>query len=95
MVEAEVPDVVLVPDPHEREFINKTIEDELVKSVFLPESRDAFLGIIRGLAARGAGGVILGCTEIPLLVPPSQSPVPAFDTTQLHAMAAVEFALSE
>ena len=85
---------VIVPDKAEREAINRTIEDELVKSVFRPESRDAFLTIIRGLAARGAAGVILGCTEIPLLVDPRQSPIPAFDTTHLHAMAAVEFALS-
>ena len=85
----------IVPEKHEREFINKTIEEELVKQVFLPESREGFLTIIRGLEARGAGGVILGCTEIPLLVHPTQSPVPAFDTTRLHALAAVDFALSE
>jgi aspartate racemase len=94
---------VIVPGQSEREFINKTIEDELVRSVFRPESREGFLAIIRGLAARGAGGVILGCTEIPLLfssagagsAEPGQSPIPAFDTTHLHAMAAVEFALSD
>ena len=86
---------VIVPDQHERNFINETIEEQLVKSVFLPESRDAFLTIIRGLAVRGAGGVILGCTEIPLLVEPGQSPLPAFDTTHLHAMAAVDFAMAE
>jgi aspartate racemase len=85
----------IVPEKDEREFINRTIEDELVKSVFRPESRDGFLAVINGLAARGAGGVILGCTEIPLLVEPSRSPVPAFDTTRLHAMAAVDFALSD
>ena len=86
---------VIVPDQRDRDFINRTIEDELVKSVFLPESRERFLDIIHGLAGRGAGGVILGCTEIPLLVDPQQSPIPAFDTTHLHAMAAVDFALSE
>jgi aspartate racemase len=85
----------IVPDQQEREFINSMIEEQLVKSVFLPETREGFLATIRGLAARGAGGVILGCTEIPLLVEPRQSPVPAFDTTCLHAMAAVEFALSD
>ena len=85
----------MVPDQGERDFINRTIEEELVKSVFLPESREGFLTIIRRLADRGAGGVILGCTEIPLLVEPHHSPIPSFDTTQLHAMAAVEFALSD
>jgi aspartate racemase len=85
---------VIVPDKHEREFINTTIDDELVKSVFLPGSREVFLEVIRRLEARGAEGVVLGCTEIPLLVAPDHSPIPAFDTTRLHALAAVEFALS-
>ena len=85
---------VLVPEKDEREFIHRTIHEELVKSVFLPESRDGFLSIIRGLAARGAQGIVLGCTEIPLLVAPDQCPLPAFDTTRIHGLAAVEFALS-
>ena len=85
---------VLVPEKVERELIHRTIQDELVKSVFLPGSREAFLTIIRGLAARGAQGIVLGCTEIPLLVEPGQSPLPAFDTTRIHALAAVDFALS-
>ena len=85
---------VIVPSKDEREFINTTIEEELVKSVFTPESREGFLAVIRALNARGAEGVVLGCTEIPLLVPPDRSPIPAFDTTRLHALAAVEFAMS-
>jgi aspartate racemase len=85
---------VLVPEKDEREFVHRTIHEELVKSVFRPESRQGFLGIIRGLAARGAQGIVLGCTEIPLLVAPDQSPLPAFDTTRIHALAAVDFALS-
>ena len=84
---------VIVPDAHEREFINSTIEEELVKSVFLPRSREGFLAVIRNLERRGARGVVLGCTEIPLLVTPDQTPIPAFDTTRLHALAAVEFAM--
>jgi aspartate racemase len=84
---------VIVPDAHEREYINRTIEDELVKSVFLDASREAFVSVIRKLESRGARGVVLGCTEIPLLVSPEQSPIPAFDTTKLHAMAAVAFAM--
>jgi aspartate racemase len=85
---------VVTPENDEREFVNRTIEQELVKSDFRPQSRDGFLTIIRALGARGAQGVILGCTEIPLLVPPDQSPLPAFDTTRIHAVAAVEFAMS-
>jgi aspartate racemase len=83
-----------VPDAGEREFIQHTIETELTKSVFTSETRGRYLDIIQSLAARGAEGVILGCTEIPLLVPADQSPIPAFDTTRLHALAAVDFALS-
>ncbi len=86
---------VIVPDPAERDVVQHTIESELIKSVFLPESHDRFVGIIGHLAARGAQGVILGCTEIPLLVEPGQSPLPAFDTTRIHAMAAVDFALAD
>ena len=86
---------VIVPDAYEREYVNRTIEDELIKSVFLDTSREGFLSVIRKLEARGAKGVVLGCTEIPLLVAPGQSPIPAFDTTKLHAMAAVEFAMDK
>jgi aspartate racemase len=85
---------VIVPDAAERAFIQHTIETELTKSVFTAETRERYLGIIRSLASRGAEGVILGCTEIPLLVPADQCPVPAFDTTRLHALAAVDFALA-
>jgi aspartate racemase len=84
-----------VPEAHERDYINRTIEDELVKSVFLDRSREGFVSVIRKLETRGAQGVVLGCTEIPLLVAPDQSPIPAFDTTKLHAMAAVAFAMDE
>lgn len=84
---------VLVLEKDEREFVHRTIQEELVKSVFLAKSREGFLHIIRGLANRGAKGVVLGCTEIPLLVEPDSSPLPAFDTTRIHALAAVEFAL--
>src|SRR5262245_63250492 len=85
---------VVVPDEAERAFIQRTINDELVKSVFLPERKRDFLGIIGRLQAQGAEGVILGCTEIPLLVQQQDAPVPVFDTTRLHALAAVEFALA-
>jgi len=84
----------IVPGADERAFIQHTIETELTKSVFTADTRERYLGIIRSLAARGAQGVILGCTEIPLLVPAEQCPIPAFDTTRLHALAAVDFALA-
>ena len=86
---------VLVPDEKEREVVHRVIYDELVVGKILPESREKFARIIAELAARGAEGIILGCTEIGLLVKPEDSPVPLFDTTQIHAEAAVEFALSE
>ncbi len=86
---------VLVPDETEREVVHRVIYDELVVGKILPESREKFARIIAELAARGAEGIILGCTEIGLLVKPEDSPVPLFDTTQIHAEAAVEFALSE
>jgi aspartate racemase len=57
-------------------------------------SRDAFRHIINGMAENGAEGIVLGCTEIPLLVTQSDTSIPLFDTTRLHAEAAVEFALS-
>ena len=84
----------VVPEKDAREYVNGTIERELVKSDFRPASREGFLSIIRELGTRGAQGVILGCTEIPLLVPVSESPLPAFDTTRIHALAAVDFALA-
>jgi aspartate racemase len=70
------------------------IYDELVQGVISAESRGEYVRIIRALADRGAEGVVLGCTEIPFLVGPHDSPVPLFDTTRLHAEAAVDRALA-
>jgi len=85
---------VLVPEKEEREFIQRTINDELVKNLFLPGSKEGFLEIIKRLKIQGAEGVILGCTEIPLLVKQSDTDLPVFDTTRIHSLAAVDFALS-
>jgi aspartate racemase len=85
---------VLVPDKDEREFIQRTINDELVKNLFLPKSKEGFLEIIERLKSQGAEGVILGCTEIPLLVKQEDTDLPVFDTTLIHSLAAVDFALS-
>ena len=86
---------VLIPDEAGREVVHRVIYDELVVGKILPESRQKFAEIIAALTARGAEGIILGCTEIGLLVKPEDSPVPLFDTTQIHAEAAVEFALQD
>ncbi len=85
---------VLTPDAAGRDTVHRIIYDELVKGVVREESREAYRRIIADLAGAGAGGIILGCTEIGLLVRPEDSPVPVFDTTPLHAQAAVDWALS-
>ena len=84
---------VIVPDPAERETIHRVIYDELCLGKVEERSRRAYRDIIAHLVERGAEGVILGCTEIAMLVSPADSPVPLFDTTQLHAVSAVDFAL--
>ncbi len=85
---------VLVPDEAGRTAVHDVIYRELTYGTIKEESRRAYIGIIRDLVGRGAQAVILGCTEIPMLVKEKDSPVPVFDTTALHAAAAVDFALS-
>ncbi len=85
---------VIVPDADERALVHRVIYDELVTGVISPASREAYRAVIAGLVARGAQGIILGCTEIMLLVEPEDSAVPVFDTTALHARAAVAAALA-
>ncbi len=84
---------VTVPEADGRKTVNDVVYKELVKGVIKKKSRDALVSIIQTLADEGAQGVILGCTELGLLIKPGDSPIPAFDTTALHAAAAVEFAL--
>ena len=84
---------VLIPDQAERETVHRVIYQELVAGVIKDASRKQFSAVIDTLVKRGAQGVILGCTEIGLLVKQADSPVPLFDTTEIHARAAVEFAL--
>jgi aspartate racemase len=86
---------VLVPGEAERATVHRIIYEELVAGVIAPASRAAFRDVIAQLVVRGAEGVILGCTEIMLLVKPEDSAVPMFDTTALHAHAAVDHALGE
>ncbi len=85
---------VLVPGREQRELVHRVIFDELVRGVLRESSRDAFARIIAGLAARGAEGVILGCTEIELLISEKDTPVPLLPSARLHAEAAAGFALS-
>ena len=84
---------VLVPDAEDRDEVHRVIYEELCLGKTLDGSRDAFHRIINRLIARGAKGIILGCTEISLLVDAAQFPVPCFDTTRLHALYAADFAL--
>ncbi|MEI9988792.1 MAG: aspartate/glutamate racemase family protein [Rhizomicrobium sp.] len=84
---------VIVPQGDDAAEVSRVVYEELVRGRFLPASRAKYRDIIAGLVARGAEGVILGCTELPLLVMPEDSAVPQFDTTTLHATAAVDLAL--
>ena len=84
---------MMLPDTGAMEFVNSTIYNELGKNIFLPATKKAYLDIIDRAVAAGAQGVILGCTEIPLLLKQQDCSIPVFDTTLLHATAAVDFAL--
>jgi len=85
----------LVPEKADREFINTTIYNELLKEVFKEESKKRFLEIMKKLQVQGAAGIIMGCTEIPLLIQPDDFNLPLFNTTAIHARAAVNFALGK
>jgi aspartate racemase len=83
---------VIIPGEADIELINDSIYKEFSKGVFLPERKKEYLQIIQSLIDRGAEGVILGCTEIPILIKQEDCFVPVFDTAFLHAEAAVNFA---
>jgi aspartate racemase len=84
---------ILTPTGDDAEEIHRVIFEELCCGRFLDSSRSRYRGIIAGLVAQGAEGIILGCTEIPLLIGAADASVPLFDTTALHATAAAHFAL--
>lgn len=84
---------VLIPEAEDRALVHRIIYEELVLGIVREESRAAYAGVIARLIDRGAEAVILGCTEIMLLVRPEDSAVPLYDTTTLHARAAVDRAL--
>lgn len=86
---------ILIPDEIQREVIHRVIYEELVVGKTLPKSKNQYIAIIKDLVSRGAQGIILGCTEIGLLVKPEDCSVPVFDTTSIHAAAAVDWALDE
>lgn len=86
---------VIVPDDAGREKVHQIIYNELVLGEINEPSRQTYIDVIGKLQDAGAGGVILGCTEIGLLIKPEHSPIPTFDTTYLHALAAVDFALDD
>jgi aspartate racemase len=85
---------VVIPDAEDRQHIHYTIFAELGRNVIKPETKEFYLKVINKLVKRGAEGIILGCTEIPLLISPADTAIPLFDTTLIHSKAAVEFALA-
>jgi len=84
-----------IPRPEQRERINQIIFDELVNGQFLPRSLAYYVEVIRSLKDEGCDAVVLGCTEIPLLVTPESSPLPTLDSTRLLARAAVRKAVED
>lgn len=86
---------IIVPEETDRITVHEIIFNELIRGELRPASRRAYLEIMERLSSRGAQGIILGCTEISLLVKPGEASVPLFDTTALHARMAVDWALGE
>lgn len=85
----------IIPDSEQEiEFVNTAIYTEMGKGIFSPQTKAKFLSIIDRLVDRGAEGIILGCTEIPILIKQDDCNVPVFDTTYIHTKAAVDFALN-
>ena len=84
---------VLVPEKEDRDFINRVIFEELCQGILRPASRERYVRIIEELYALGAQGAVLGCTEIGLLVKQTDTNIPLFDTTRIHAQMAVRLAL--
>jgi aspartate racemase len=85
----------IIPCEEDINYINNAIYTEMSKSLFLPGTKARFISIINDLIQKGAEGIILGCTEIPILIKQEDCTVPVFDTTYIHAGAAVEFALHD
>lgn len=84
---------VIIPDVEDRVTVNRVIFEELCAGKIVDSSRDEYLEIMGKLAARGAEGILLACTEIPLLIQQQHTEIPVFDSTELHALMAVDLAL--
>ena len=85
---------ILTPDTHDMDVLQSIIYNELVKGIFTDEAKHTCISIIQKLKNKGAEGAILGCTELPILIPSNEVDIPTFDTTKIHAQKAVDFALS-
>ncbi len=85
---------VIIPDFEDRKFIHSSILNEMSKEIFKEETKGKYISIINELISNGAEGVVLGCTEIPILIKQSDVSVQLFDTTFIHASAIVNFAIS-
>ena len=86
---------ILVPDEADKVHIHWTIFEELGRNILNPATKQFYIDVINKLVAKGAEGIIMGCTEIPLLINQSDVDLPLFDTTVIHSKAAVKFALGE
>jgi aspartate racemase len=84
----------MIPDEADRDYIHRPIFEEFGKGIFSDTTKANYVRVIEGLAKQGAQGVILGCTEIPMLIKPEDVSIPTFDTTIIHVQAAADFALS-
>ncbi|MBT5414152.1 MAG: aspartate/glutamate racemase family protein [Rhodospirillaceae bacterium] len=85
----------ILPEEDEKAYLHASIFDELVKDVFLDTTRARYVDLVGSLHDRGAEGVVLGCTEIPLLIVETDTEVPLYATTEIHCRAAVDMALAE
>jgi len=84
---------IIIPSSEDMQIVHRIIYEELCAGIIKSNSKQRYRDIIRRLVKEGAEGIILGCTEIGLLVNQEDSPVPLFDTTEIHAKAAVKYAL--
>ena len=85
----------IIPSDRERAFIHRSIFNELIKNILVEKTKIHFLEIISNLAQQGAEGIILGCTEIPLLIKQSDVAIPVFNTLEIHVNAIVDYALGQ
>lgn len=85
----------IIPDDRDRAFIHRTIFNELLKNVFLDKTKDQFIHIINKLQQQGAEGIVLGCTEIPLLIKLEDVNIPVFNTLEIHVKAIVDYAIAD